>query len=102
MNTIDKSFGASVKAFRVASDLSQRELADRLAAQGMPADASSISRIENGSRSVRLTEAHAISVALECPIGDLISAHSPGGPLALTNAVIDTAIAELTRLRAGI
>lgn len=62
--TVDVIFGLSVSTFRTASDMSQRDFAEKLTELGMKVDASAVSRIEKGSRSVRLPEAMLIADAL--------------------------------------
>ncbi|MEZ2390862.1 helix-turn-helix domain-containing protein [bacterium RCC_150] len=74
----EESFGASVSAIRTSLDLSQREFAARLTEKGMPVDASAVSRIEKGTRSVRLVEAMAIAEVLDVDLGRLVvGAESP-------------------------
>lgn len=68
----DKEFGASVASFRKANGLSQRQMADILKERGLPVDASAISRIEKGGRSVRLSEALLIADVLNVELRALI------------------------------
>lgn len=68
----DALFGEAVSMFRRMRDLSQREFADRLRDAGMPVDASAVSRIEGGSRSVRISEASIIADTLEIAVTDLL------------------------------
>lgn len=71
--TPDEAFGQSVAEVRGWANLSQREFANRLTERGFRVDASAVSRIENGSRSVRLTEALTIADALDVELDFLVS-----------------------------
>ncbi|ALE91849.1 hypothetical protein AOC05_05095 [Arthrobacter alpinus] len=53
--------------------LSQRDFAAKLTEKGMPVDASAVSRIENGTRSVRLVEALTIAEVLDTELDWLVS-----------------------------
>lgn len=68
----DAVFGAAVAQWRGFHRLSQRELADQLTERGMRVDASAISRIEKGQRSVRLAEALTIADALQIDLEMLV------------------------------
>ncbi|MCR2784077.1 MULTISPECIES: helix-turn-helix transcriptional regulator [unclassified Microbacterium] len=74
MANIDESFGSSVAKARSLLGMSQKELASALAERGMKVDASAVSRIEKGQRSVRLAEANVIAGALGRDLGDLLEA----------------------------
>lgn len=71
--TAEESFGHAVAMLRGVRQLSQREFASRLTERGMPVDASAVSRIEKGTRSVRLVEALMIAEVLEVDLDFLIS-----------------------------
>lgn len=71
--TPEESFGFAVGAFRVSQKMSQRDFAAKLTERGMPVDASAVSRIEKGSRSVRLVEALTIAEVLDVDLDFLIS-----------------------------
>lgn len=58
---------------RKLNKLSQRDFAEKLTAKGMPVDASAVSRIEKGTRSVRLTEALTIAEVLDVDLDWLVS-----------------------------
>lgn len=73
MTTIDESFGASVTKARSLRGMSQKDLASALTERGMKVDASAVSRIEKGTRSVRLAEAQLISAALGRELSEMIS-----------------------------
>lgn len=60
----ERAFGRWVKARRTDQKMSQAELAAAISARGIALDASAISRIESGDRSIRLNEADAIALAL--------------------------------------
>lgn len=68
----DRGFGRAVQTYRGWLQLSQRGLADRLNEAGVSLDASALSRLEQGKRSVRLSEALAIAEALETDISALL------------------------------
>lgn len=72
-HTPEESFGLAVNMFRTANKMSQRDFAAKLSERGMPVDASAVSRIENGSRSVRLVEAMTIAEVLGADLDFLIS-----------------------------
>ncbi|MFT9771807.1 helix-turn-helix domain-containing protein [Brevibacterium casei] len=67
----DVMFGQAVSEFRKTQELSQRDLADRLRENGLNLDASAVSRIENGSRSVRISEASVIADVLDVELTEL-------------------------------
>lgn len=66
-------FGEAVAMMRKFEKLSQRDFAEKLTAKGMPVDASAVSRIEKGTRSVRLTEALTIAEVLNTDLEWLVS-----------------------------
>ena len=70
--TPEEHFGNGVAMMRSLAKLSQRDLAEKLTAKGMPVDASAVSRIEKGTRSVRLVEALAIAEALNTDLNWLL------------------------------
>lgn len=70
--SVDAEFGKAVARLRTQRAMSQRDLAEALTARGMRVDASAISRIENGSRSVRLAEALTIAGALNEELSALV------------------------------
>lgn len=70
--TVDARFGRAVSSARQARRLSQRDLAALLTGAGMPVDASAVSRIEAGTRSVRLREAETIAQALGMNLAALL------------------------------
>ncbi|BCW59593.1 helix-turn-helix transcriptional regulator [Arthrobacter sp. StoSoilB20] len=71
--TVEQTFGAEVARLRSLNDMSQRAFAKKLTDRGMAIDASAVSRIESGSRALRLNEALIISDVLNVDIDLLIS-----------------------------
>ncbi|MCX8453353.1 helix-turn-helix domain-containing protein [Paenarthrobacter ureafaciens] len=69
----EAKFGETVSAVRTSLSLSQREFAAKLTERGMPVDASAVSRIEKGTRSVRLVEAMTIAEVLDVDIERLVA-----------------------------
>ncbi|WP_157875086.1 helix-turn-helix domain-containing protein [Arthrobacter sp. PAMC 25486] len=67
------NFGLAVSMLRNARHLSQRDFASRLTEKGMAVDASAVSRIEKGTRSIRLVEALTIAEVLDVELDFLIS-----------------------------
>lgn len=67
---VRRNFGESVRRVRQVKGWSQRELADRL---DIRLDPTAITRIENGTRDVKLAEAHSICSALGITIEDAVS-----------------------------
>lgn len=70
--TIETAVGEAIAEYRVVRGLTQRQFAEMLTAAGMPVDASAVSRIEKGTRSVRLTEAITIANILDVDLGLLV------------------------------
>ena len=72
MQTHDESaeakFGSLVRERRDEMQMSQTELARRASEQGISLDASAISRIESGARSVRINEAVALAAILHIDV----------------------------------
>lgn len=67
----DKAFGITVARWRKTMDLTQKQFAERLTGLGMKVDAAAVSRIESGTRSVRISEAALIAKALETDFASL-------------------------------
>ena len=70
--TIETAVGEAIAEYRIVRGLTQRQFAEMLTAAGMPVDASAVSRIEKGTRSVRLTEAITIANILDVDLGLLV------------------------------
>lgn len=95
----EEAFGRAVAFWRGHRELSQRQLADRLTARGMRLDAPAVSRIESGSRSVRLTEAMLIAEVLDLELDALVGfALSPAQQLHRLRRAADSAMNELEPL----
>lgn len=69
--TFDKTFGVRVRKARTDRKWSQRTLAEELDKLGVKLDPSAVTRIERGSREVKLREAAAIATVLAVPLQDL-------------------------------
>jgi transcriptional regulator with XRE-family HTH domain len=70
--SIEEIVGEQIAAMRTMRELTQRDLASALTQAGMPVDASAVSRIEKGTRSVRLSEATVIASVLDVDLGFLM------------------------------
>src|SRR5438309_696250 len=71
-SSVDRVVASRIRALRGARGLTQRDLADRVAALGVKIDQSRIARIERGSATVNLADAIAIALALEVSVEGLI------------------------------
>jgi transcriptional regulator with XRE-family HTH domain len=80
----DEEFGRRVQELRTWSGTSQRAFCIKLQSNGLPIDASALSRIEQGKRPAKLSEALVIAKVLEVDLG----------------ALVDSADDELGRFRA--
>lgn len=88
--TTEERFGEAVSIWRKGQQLSQRKFAEALSAKGMPVDASAVSRIEKGTRSVRLVEAMTIAEVLGVELDFLISgARTPSQELQHYRSLLD-------------
>ena len=71
----DENIGRNVRGLREALGLSQAQLAERVGGFGLVGIyPSTVAKIENGTRSLKLAEANAFSRALRCLEGDLTRA----------------------------
>jgi transcriptional regulator with XRE-family HTH domain len=70
---VESEFGQNVRTHREEWEWSQREFATRLTAFGMSVDASAVSRLEKGTRAVRLGEASIIADVLQVELDELLS-----------------------------
>ncbi|MFD6134583.1 helix-turn-helix domain-containing protein [Isoptericola sp. NPDC060257] len=70
--TTDERVGRNVRQVRENRGLTQRELANRLRAAGWQIDTTALTRIENGSRSLRVAQLDLIATALESSIFELV------------------------------
>lgn len=73
----DARIGRNVRDIREARQLTQTDLAARMTAQGLPFRQQTLVKIENGSRPLRLREAHEIADALNVDVG-LLVVEGPG------------------------
>lgn len=71
--SVGRQFGDMMRTHREERGLSQRQLAEHLQAVGLHLDPSAITRIERGTREVKLTEALLISQYLEFPLDYIAS-----------------------------
>lgn len=100
---IDELVGSSLRVLRTNADLTQGELAERLAAHGVPMSQQTIAKIESGNRSLRLSEAVAIVQALDDGDHSLRLEHLVATPYELgmemeSQRIADTIGAEIDRL----
>lgn len=95
---LDQRFGASMKALRIERGWSQRDLASQLINKRMPVDASAVSRMESGARSLRLSEAGLVAEALGVTVSDMLSDGVEQAAMNI-NSVIDGAIRSLEQMR---
>lgn len=70
--SIEQVVGEQIASMRATRDMTQRSFAAALTDAGMPVDASAVSRIEKGTRSVRLAEAVIIADVLDVDLGFLM------------------------------
>ncbi|MFE3189869.1 helix-turn-helix domain-containing protein [Nocardia sp. NPDC059240] len=70
---VDKAIGANVLRYREAAGLSQTALSRRLSTHGMHIAQRQISELENGNRTLKLTEAVALTHALRITIDQLLA-----------------------------
>lgn len=100
---IDVLVGSSLRVLRTNADLTQGELAERLAAHGVPMSQQTIAKIESGSRSLRLSEAVAIVQALDDGENNLRLEHLVATPYELgieteSQRITDNIFTEIDRL----
>lgn len=67
-------FGASVATHLEFQGLSQRKFAELLTENGMPVDASAVSRLLKGQRAMRLSEVYVVADTLGVPLDQLLPA----------------------------
>lgn len=79
MGTVAETFARRVREEREARDWTQADLVAALAGHEGAVDQSALSRLESGARSVKITEAVALSAALQVSLADLLT-ESPAGP----------------------
>ncbi|MBT1002632.1 helix-turn-helix domain-containing protein [Paenarthrobacter sp. DKR-5] len=69
----NRAVGRAVARLREETGLSQSELAQALRSRGVPWTQGTLSRVENGDRAVKLTEAPALASALGSTIDQLLT-----------------------------
>ena len=69
---MESRFGVALREERTRLKLSQKAMAERLAAAGFSIDGPGLSRLEKGNRSVRLGEAQTIAEVLAVPLDYLV------------------------------
>lgn len=75
--TAEQRFGAMVLDSRRALGMSQKDLSEHLAEQGLALDNSAISRVEKGTRALRLSEAIAFAKVLRFSLAEFEDAVPP-------------------------
>ncbi|MFV2143205.1 helix-turn-helix domain-containing protein [Isoptericola sp. G70] len=70
--TTDERVGRNVRQIREERGLTQKELAERLRSAGWKMDTTALTRIENGSRSLRVAQLDMMATALEASVYDLL------------------------------
>src|SRR4051794_21320934 len=70
--TPEGRFGQIVRRLRRAADMSQAVIADELSARGVPMTQMQMSRLEAGTRPIRLNEAIALAEVFRIAAGDLL------------------------------
>jgi transcriptional regulator with XRE-family HTH domain len=71
--TYDQWVGENIAQIRRARGMTQAELAERIAEDGLPFHQQTVVKIEKGQRPVRLREADAITAALDVELGALLA-----------------------------
>ncbi|MBT1630423.1 helix-turn-helix domain-containing protein [Curtobacterium flaccumfaciens] len=90
--TIEQRFGHTVFEYRKVIGLSQKALADHLNKLGLQLDASSISRIEAGTRALRLSEAATIARTMGFDLADIERPYDPVERFQLRQQAVDRAL----------
>lgn len=90
--TPEQRFGSMVLESRRALGISQKDLSDALASQGLVLDNSAISRIEKGTRALRLSEAIVIARVLRFSLADFEEAVPPAEDFARRRTSTDDAL----------
>jgi|GEM_PF-2981523 len=95
----DEAFGQNVATVRGWRTLSQKEFAARLSKAGFKVDAPAVSRIESGSRAVRLAEAITIANVLDVELSLLIAGidRSPDAELKSARRVAQAAFEAMRK-----
>lgn len=72
-STAEEEFGRAMRRGREDLGLSQRAFASKLVDAGLAVDASAVSRIENGTRAVRIGEAAIIAAVLNLNVSEMLT-----------------------------
>jgi len=94
---IEKRFGDEVLEGRRLQRVSQKQLAEILRQRGLPLDASAISRIEKGTRVIRLSEASVIADVLGFSLADVEHARNPRDDFERTEKALDGSLDALLK-----
>jgi len=89
---IENRFGEEVLESRKLQRLSQKDLAEMLSGRGLNLDASAISRIEKGTRAIRLSEAAVIADVLGFSLSDVEHPRDPLEDLVRIRKTIDSSL----------
>lgn len=90
---VEVIFGKGVKEMRAKRNWSQQALAERLDQAGLNIDSSGVSRIENGTRALRLSEALLVASALDIDLDWLLRP----APTPDVSERIEEAVADVRR-----
>ncbi|MGK0715126.1 helix-turn-helix domain-containing protein [Leucobacter sp. W1153] len=71
--TPEVAFGQVTSVYRKRREMSQKDLAEKLTELGMKVDASAVSRLESGGRTLKLWEAFKVAEALDVSLDTLLS-----------------------------
>lgn len=71
--TVDREIPYRLKTLREYRGLSQQKLSNALHSDGVNLSKYAIAQVEQGNRSLKIGEAHAITVVLQCALSDLTS-----------------------------
>jgi transcriptional regulator with XRE-family HTH domain len=89
---IENRFGEEVLASRNLQRISQKDLAEGLRSRGLNLDASAISRIEKGTRAIRLSEAALIAEALGFSLADVEHPREPLEEMTRVRKTLDASL----------
>jgi transcriptional regulator with XRE-family HTH domain len=78
MVDLERLLAGRLRELRTALGWSQREVAIRMRAFGFDWSQTNVSKIEAGTRGVRVNEAAAFALLFDVPLGELLDAAGPG------------------------
>lgn len=104
-DAFNQNFGEVLREIRESKDWSQRQFADALEEAGLKLDPSAITRIERGTRAVKLREAVTMASVLGVDVSRLLEWNENPGLLISTKFIlalrrVDVARSELARMAA--